>query len=268
MASSSTTEVEHNAASGSGKRLSVILITKNEQAHIRACLESVAFADEIIVVDSGSTDDTVEIARSMGAQVSITPDWPGFGPQKNRALDQATGDWVLSIDADERVTPELAQLIQQEMAQPRGTAYRIARLSEFAGRWMRHSGWWPDRVLRLFKRGTARFNDAKVHESVQTEHPILILDGHFLHFPYASLEVFIDKINRYSSDAARQMQAKGKTTSLPGIAGHASWTFVRHYLVRRGFLDGPQGFILACMAASGSLFRYSKLWYYTRQKSD
>ncbi len=268
MAPSAKTEVGNSGASGSGKRLSVILITKNEQAHIRACLESVAFADEIIVVDSGSTDDTVEIARSMGAKVSVTQDWPGFGPQKNRALDQASGDWVLSIDADERLTPELAQLIQQEIQQPRGTAFRMARLSEFAGRWMRHSGWWPDLVLRLFKRGTARFNDAKVHESVQTDQPVLILDGHFLHYPYASLEVFIDKINRYSTDAARQMQAKGKTTSLPGIAAHASWTFVRHYVVRRGFLDGPQGFILACMAASGSLFRYSKLWYYTRQKSD
>lgn len=268
MAPSSTTEVTAVAPLGSGARLSVIVITKNEQIHIRACLESVAFAHEIIVVDSGSTDETVEIARAMGAKVTVTSDWPGFGPQKNRALDQATGDWVLSIDADERVTPELAQLIQQEIAQPQGTAYRIARLSEFAGRWMRHSGWWPDRVLRLFKRGTARFNEAKVHESVQTTAPVLTLEGHFLHYPYASLEVFIDKINRYSSDAARQMQAKGKTTSLPAIAGHASWTFVRHYVVRRGFLDGPQGFILACMAASGSLFRYSKLWYYTRQKSD
>ncbi len=247
-------------------RLSVILITKNEEAHIRACLESVSFADEIIVVDSGSTDRTCEIARAMGAQVTVTPDWPGFGPQKNRALDLATGEWVLSIDADERVTPELARLIQQELARPRAVAYRIARLSEFAGRWIRHSGWWPDRVLRLFRRGTARFKDVKVHESVQTDQPTAILDGHFLHYPYASLEVFIDKINTYSTEAARQMQARGKTTSLPGIAGHAVWTFLRHYVVRRGFLDGPQGFILACMAASGSLFRYSKLWYYTRRK--
>ncbi|HRL21543.1 glycosyltransferase family 2 protein [Alcaligenes sp. SDU_A2] len=261
MATPATPEV----AAGKAARLSVILITKNEQAHIQACLESVAFADEIIVLDSGSTDRTVDIARSLGAKVSVTNDWPGFGPQKNRALDLATGDWVLSIDADERVTPELAQLILQELDNPRATAYRIARLSEFAGRWIRHSGWWPDRVLRLFRRGTARFKDVKVHESVQTDQPVAILDGHFLHYPYASLEVFIAKINAYSTEAALHMQARGKTTSVPGIAGHAIWTFLRHYVVRRGFMDGAQGFILACMAASGSLFRYSKLWYYTRQ---
>lgn len=245
--------------------LSVIIITKNEQAHIQACLESVAFADEIIVLDSGSTDRTVEIAQAFGAQVSVTTDWPGFGPQKNRALDLATSEWVLSIDADERVTPELADSIRQELTQPRATAYRIARLSEFAGRWMRHSGWWPDRVLRLFRRGTARFNNLKVHESVQTEQAVVNLDGYFLHYPYASLEAFISKINLYSTEAALHMQDKGKTVSVPGIAGHAAWTFVRHYFVRRGFLDGSQGFILACMAASGSLFRYSKLWYYLRR---
>ncbi len=262
MATTSTPEISRHAA----PRLSVIVITKNEEAHIQACLESVAFADEIIVVDSGSTDRTVEIARALGAKVTVTSDWPGFGPQKNRALDLASGQWVLSIDADERVTPELAKTILQELDQPRATAYRIARLSEFAGRWIRHSGWWPDRVLRLFQRGTARFKDVKVHESVQTDRPVAILNGHFLHYPYASLEAFITKINVYSTEAALQMQARGKTTSVPGIAGHAIWTFARHYVVRRGFLDGSQGFILACMAASGSLFRYSKLWYYTRRE--
>src|SRR5690606_36230142 len=117
----------------------------------------------VIVLDSGSTDATCDIARSKGARVSITPDWPGFGPQKNRALDLAQCDWVLSIDADERVTPELAAAILHELAQPRMQAYKIARLSNFCGRWIRHSGWWPDHVLRLFKRGSARFTDAPVH---------------------------------------------------------------------------------------------------------
>ncbi|MCG2598966.1 MAG: glycosyltransferase family 2 protein, partial [Achromobacter sp.] len=125
-------------------KLSVIVITKNEAANIADCLKSVAFADELIVVDSGSTDGTVELARALGARVEVTADWPGFGPQKNRALDLATGDWVLSIDADERVTPELAREIQATLAAPRGDAYEIARLSNFCGRDIRHSGWWPD----------------------------------------------------------------------------------------------------------------------------
>ena len=131
-------------------KLSVIIITKNEAANIAACLKSVAFADEFIVVDSGSTDGTVELAQALGARVEITSDWPGFGPQKNRALDLATGDWVLSIDADERVTPELAREIQDVLANPRADAYEIARLSNFCGKDIRHSGWWPDYVLRLF----------------------------------------------------------------------------------------------------------------------
>lgn len=239
--------------------LSVIIITKNEAAHIADCIASVRFADEIIVVDSGSTDGTRELAANLGAKVTLTQDWPGFGRQKNRALDLATCDWVLSIDADERVTPELAQTIQQELANPRAQAYKIARLSNFGGRWIRHSGWWPDHVLRLFKRGTARFKDVAVHESVQTSSAVATLDGYFLHYPYADLETFIAKINHYSSEAAAMMHARGKTTSVLGATGHAVWTFIRIYLIRRGFLDGKQGFILAAMGATGSFFRYNKL---------
>ncbi|MDN5843404.1 MAG: glycosyltransferase family 2 protein [Alcaligenaceae bacterium] len=248
--------------------LSVIIITKNEAAHIGACIDSISFADEIIVVDSGSTDDTCEIAAARGACVMVTDDWPGFGPQKNRALDLATKDWVLSIDADERVTPELAQIIQTELATPRADAFRIARLSNFCGRWIRHSGWWPDRVLRLFRRGSGRFKDVAVHESVIAQGEVAVLDGHFLHYPYASLEVFIDKINHYSTEAAQILHQKGRRTSVAGACGHAAWTFVRHYIVRRGFLDGWQGFVLACMAAGGNFYRYIKLlllWRADRQ---
>lgn len=244
--------------------LSVIVITKNEAAHIGACLDSVAFADEIIVVDSGSTDDTCEIAASRGALVACTEDWPGFGPQKNRALDLATKEWVLSIDADERVTPELAQAIQRVLAAPQADAYRIARLSSFGGRWIRHSGWWPDHVLRLFRRGTARFKDVAVHESVLAQGPSRLLDGHFLHYPYASPEVFIAKINHYSTEAAQRMHREGRRSSALGAYGHAAWTFVRHYLLRRGFLDGWQGLVLAGMAATGSYYRYVKLVFLNR----
>ena len=240
-------------------KLSVIIITKNESAHIVDCLRSVAFADEFIVVDSGSTDNTVALAREFGAKVEITPDWPGFGPQKNRALDLATGDWVLSIDADERVTPELAQEIQAVLAAPKADAYEIARLSEFCGRFIRHSGWWPDYVLRLFKRGTARFNDVAVHERVMPQGPTLHLTGYFEHYPYANLDALINKINRYSSDAATMMYARGKRATVFSALGHGCWTFVRIYLIRRGFLDGRHGLVLAVTAAAGSFFRYAKL---------
>lgn len=239
--------------------LSVIIITKNESAHIVDCLKSVAFADEFIVVDSGSTDNTVALAREFGAKVKITPDWPGFGPQKNRALDLATGDWVLSIDADERITPELAQEIQAVLTAPKADAYEIARLSEFCGRFIRHSGWWPDYVLRLFKRGTARFNDVAVHERVVPQSPTLRLTGYFEHYPYANLDALINKINRYSSDAAAMMYARGKRATVFSALGHGCWTFVRIYLIRRGFLDGRHGLVLAVTAAAGSFFRYAKL---------
>lgn len=240
-------------------KLSVIIITKNEAKHIVGCLESVAFADEFIVVDSGSTDNTVALARDFGARVEITDDWPGFGPQKNRALDLATGDWVLSIDADERVTPELAREIQAVLADPQAPAYEIARLSEFCGRFIRHSGWWPDYVLRLFKRGTARFTDAAVHERVVSEGPTSRLKGYFEHYPYANLDALITKSNRYSSDAAAMMFARGKRATVFSALGHGFWTFVRIYLIRRGFLDGRHGLVLAVTAAAGSFFRYAKL---------
>ena len=251
--------------------LSVIIITKNEAANIGSCLESVSFADEIVVVDSGSTDATRDIAAAHGAKVTMTDDWPGFGPQKNRALDHASCDWVLSVDADERVTPELAAeilaILRMAVSAPGdvASAYRIARLSNFGGRWIRHSGWWPDHVLRLFRRGTARFKDVAVHESVVTDAPVATLDAHFLHYPYASLEHFIAKINHYSSEAAAMMHARGKRTSLPGACGHAFWTFIRIYLLRKGFLDGPQGFILAAMGATGSFFRYTKLLFLNKR---
>lgn len=241
--------------------LSIIIITKNEAASILGCLESVAFADEFIVVDSGSTDNTVALARDFGARVVVTPDWPGFGPQKNRALDLATGDWVLSLDADERVTPALASEIQAVLAAPAAQAYEIARLSDFCGRFIRHSGWWPDYVLRLFKRDVARFTDAAVHERVvlQEQGAPARLQQHFLHYPYANLDALINKVNRYSSDAAASMHARGKRATVFGALGHGCWTFVRIYLIRRGFLDGRHGLVLAVTAAAGSFFRYAKL---------
>jgi glycosyltransferase involved in cell wall biosynthesis len=239
--------------------LSVIVITKNEARHIQACLESVAFADEIIVLDSESTDETSELAKNSGAIVHRSSDWPGFGPQKNRVLALATQPWVLSIDADERVTPALREEIIATLSSPDFNAYRVARLSEFCDQPIYHSGWWPDYVVRLFKRGEAQFNDAKVHERVVTEHPIGTLKGHLLHYPYPDLDALITKINRYSSDAARSMAEKGKQANVFSAVAHAFWTFIRIYFLRKGFLDGRYGLVLAVTAASGSFYRYAKL---------
>lgn len=251
--------------------LSIIIITKNEAHNIGDCLDSVAFADEWIVVDSGSTDETCTIARAKGAHVVQTEDWPGFGPQKNRALDLATKDWVLSIDADERVTPELAQEIQTLIQDGDGgqhavvDGYRIARLSNFCGRWIRHSGWWPDYVLRLIRRGKGRFTDSLVHESLQINGSTETLKGHFLHYPYGDMEALLVKVNRYSTAGAEMMHAKGRKTGVPGIVGHSVWTFIRIYVMRRGFMDGKEGFILAAVGAAGSFFRYSKLFFLNKQ---
>ncbi len=245
-------------------RLSVILITKNEAANLRACIESIAFADQIVVVDSGSTDGTVALARELGATVLET-DWPGFGPQKNRALDLADGHWVLSIDADERVTPALAAEIRQVLAAPQFDAYEIPRLSSYCGRFIRHSGWWPDPVLRLFKRGVGRFTEVPVHERVEFTGPKGMLTAWFEHYTYPDLESALIKMNRYSTDAAQAMYARGKRSSLMGALLRGFWTFIRIYLLRRGFMDGREGFLLAVTAGVGNFYRYAKLAQLNRQ---
>lgn len=247
-------------------KLSVIIITKNEADNIAACLQSVDFADEIIVLDSGSTDATCDIASAHNAKVYTNDDWPGFGPQKNKALDLASGEWILSIDADERVTAELKAAILQVLANPAADGYKIARMSQFCGRWIRHSGWWPDYVIRLFKKQSGRFTDVAVHEQVVINGTTGVLSGgHFLHYPYENLEALISKLNSYSSAAAKSAVARGKRTTVPGIFGHACWTFIRIYFLRRGFLDGWQGLVLAGMAAAGSFFRYAKIYWLARQ---
>jgi len=247
------------------KRLSVIVITRNEERNLPACIDTVAFADEIVVVDSGSTDGTVALARERGAQVVCTGDWPGFGPQKNRALDQATGDWVFSIDADERVTPELRQAIQEAIAQPRFDAYEVDRRSSYCGQFMKHSGWSPDRVVRLVRRGTARFSDSLVHERLVPPGPVGRLGGHLLHESMRDFESVIDKLDRYSSAGARMLMARGVKGSLGKSLGHGLWAFLRTYVLRLGFLDGRLGLALAISNAEGTYYRYMKLWLMQRQ---
>jgi glycosyltransferase involved in cell wall biosynthesis len=240
--------------------LSAIVITKNEETAIRRCLESVAWADEIVVVDSGSTDRTVGICEELGAKVHSAGDWPGFGAQKNRALDLARGDWVLSLDADEWLSPGLQSEIRATVNGPTDDyeAYRIPRLSSFCGKFMRHSGWWPDRVLRLFRRGRARFSDDLVHERLIVQGSVGALSQLMLHESFASLEEVLDKINRYSSAGAQMMLAEGRAGSLTSAVAHGAWTFVRTYFLKAGFMDGREGFMLSVSNAEGVYYRYLK----------
>jgi len=240
--------------------LSVILITRNEAAHVGGCLASVAFADEWIVVDGGSTDATCELARQFGATVVSADDWPGFGAQKNRALALARGRWVLSIDADERVTPELAASIRSVIeADGQPVAYEISRLSSFCGQWMRHGDWYPDRVLRLFRREAGRFSNDRVHERLIVEGPVARLRGELLHDSMPTLEGALDKMNRYSSGRALDKVQAGQTGGLAAAASHALWAFFRCYVLKRGLLDGRLGFVLAVYVAEGTYYRYLKM---------
>jgi glycosyltransferase involved in cell wall biosynthesis len=246
-------------------RLSVVLITRNEIHNIGACLRSVGFADEVVVVDSGSSDGTVEAARAAGAVVVQRTDWPGFGPQKNRALDLATGDWVFSIDADEQVTPALAEKIQAEVQSGRHDAYYVNRRSNYCGQYMAHSGWYPDRVVRLFRRGTARFSEDIVHERVVTTGSVGRIAGDLLHNSMPHFESVIDKLDRYSTAGALALMNRGVKGSLGKALGHGWWAFMRTYFVKLGFLDGRMGLALAISNAEGTYYRYMKLWLLQRE---
>lgn len=265
--------------------LSVILITNNEAINIMACIASVSFADQIIVVDSGSTDNTVELARSAGAHVLQTADWPGFGAQKNRALDLASCDWVFSIDADERVTPELAEQLKAAIklgmdvdaqADPKNDsnidnignkhnakhdAYEIPRLTQFCGQWIRHCGWTPDHVLRLFKRGSARFSNDLVHERlVQSQGTCGKLTTPMLHFSYPTPASYWRKLDQYSQAWAKQRHLEGQQTSMLRAALSGVVAFVRTYFLRLGFLDGALGFAVCTMQAQSAFGKYFTLY--------
>lgn len=245
-------------------KISVVVITKNEAHNLRACLESVSWCDRAIIVDSGSTDGTVELARSLGAEVFVTDSWPGFGPQKNIALSKVDTDWVLSLDADERVTPELRADILSAMEAATQSVYAMPRLSQFCGRFIRHAGWYPDPVVRLFRRGAARFSEDLVHEKLVFEGSAGMLAHPLLHYSYGDYSDVLRKIEAYSSAGARQAYAAGKRAT-PGKAFiHGVWAFFRTYVVRLGILDGVQGFGVACMNAQASYYKYIKLWHLAR----
>lgn len=238
--------------------LSVTIITKNEAHRIGRCLASVSFADEIIVLDSGSTDDTVAIARAAGAKVSVT-DWPGFGVQKNRALALATGRWVLSIDADEQVTPalrdEMLAVVRGANAEGACEGWWLRRESTFCGQPIRHGDWSNDRVLRLFLRERARFSDDRVHERVLCDGPTGRLRGVLLHDTVDTLADAYAKAIDYAIAGAERVRARGRGGRGAALS-HAAWTFLRGYLVRGGFRDGGRGWQLARCNTLGTYLRY------------
>jgi len=249
-------------------RLSVAIIAFNEENNIAPCLRSVAWADEIVVVDNGSTDRTREIARECGAHVLVVPDWPGFGVQKNRAIDACTGDWILALDADERVEAPLRAEIERAVAQTALEVYAMPRRSTYCGRFMRHGGWWPDYVTRLFRRGSARYSDARVHERLVTERPVGRLSAPLTHYSFRSMDQVVDKMNRYSSEGARMLVERGRTPGLASAIGHGLAAFLRTYIFKLGFLDGRFGFLLAVSNAEGSYYRYVKAMLAAQTRRD
>jgi glycosyltransferase involved in cell wall biosynthesis len=245
--------------------LSVVLITLNEAANLPRTLASVRWAGEILIVDSGSTDATVDLAREAGARVFQEP-WRGFGPQKNAAISHATGDWILSLDADEEVSPALAAEIQALLAaDPPFAAYRIPRLNHFLGRPLRHGGYWPDPKLRLFRRGAARFQDRAVHETLETSVPVGRLRNPLIHHCYPTLEDYIEHMNRYSTAGAAMLVSAGRAPrSLPALLWSAVLnpvaTFIYNYIFRAGFLDGREGLLQHLNHSVYIHWKYAKAW--------
>jgi len=253
--------------------LSVVIITKNEAARLRTCLASVAFADEIIVIDSGSTDGTVELAKQCGACVLVTSDWPGFGLQKQRGLDMATHDWVLTIDADEWLDDQLALAVTAVVKDVRDTtgqpsAYEVKRISAFCGQWMHHGSWGKDFAVRLFKRGSANFSSDLVHERLIFNTKPVRLPGALLHNSITSVHDGLDKLNRYTTGRAMDQRQSGKQGGLAKAITHGMWAFVRSYFIRMGILDGRLGFVLAVLDAHNSYYRYLKLWLIDRDAAQ
>ena len=245
--------------------LSVAIVTLNEAANLPRTLASVRFAQEIVVLDSGSTDETAEIAQNAGARLFEEP-WKGFARQKNAAIAHTTGDWVLSLDADEEVSPALAQEIEALLAgNPEFSAYRIPRLNHFLGRPLKHGGYWPDRKLRLFRRGAARFEDRPVHETMQADCAVGALKGHLIHHCYPTLGEYIEHMNRYSSMSAEMLIRSGRASrSLPALLWSAfanpAATFIYNYFLRLGFLDGREGLLQHVNHSVYIHWKFAKAW--------
>ena len=245
--------------------LSVALITKNEEANLRRTLASVRWANEIVIVDNGSIDGTEAVAREAGARFSVEG-WKGFGAQKNSAIAKCSGDWILALDADEEVSPELASEIQTLLAgMPDHDGYYVARRNLFLGRWIQHGGYYPDPKLRLFRRGAAQFEERSVHETMQCSGTTGRLRHDLLHHAYPTLSDYIEHMNRYSSLGGEQALAKGKSSRgilifLWNVVVNPIATFKYNYILRGGFLDGREGLLLHLYHSAYVSWKYAKAW--------
>jgi glycosyltransferase involved in cell wall biosynthesis len=239
-------------------RISATIVTLNEERNIARAIESLRCADEILVVDSGSTDQTCEIAIRLGARV-IEERWRGYAAQKNFAAGSAAHEWILSLDADEALTPELStEIVQLKQQGPRHDGYSFPRRAQYLGRWIAHGGWYPDRKVRLYDRAKAEWVGAYVHESVRVQGTTGELEGDLLHFTCASLSEHLRTLDRYTSLAAEEIVARGQPVMLRRLTLDPAWTFVKSYVVQRGFLDGPEGLAIAWMAALYTFLKYAK----------
>jgi glycosyltransferase involved in cell wall biosynthesis len=239
--------------------VTVVIATRNEEANIVACIESVRWADEVIVADHGSTDQTCGMAAAAGARVLLEPDAPSIGALRNRAIMVARNGWILVVDADERATPELARAVMEAVARDATEAFRVARRNYFLGGEVRHGGWERDRPVRLF-RSSLRYNENRVHEHVITTTEPAALAASLLHYPYPSLDVYFDKFTRYSRWWAQDKAQKGRRASIASVVCKPPARFVSMYLFRLGFLDGARGAVLAALAATSVCAKYVRLW--------
>ncbi len=245
--------------------IAAVLIVKNEAENLAACLATLDWADEIVVLDSGSTDETESVARAHGARFFRDDDWQGFGRQRQRAEALVESEWILMVDADERVTETLRDSIRQCVAQ--GPAIgSMARLSWCFGRFIRHGGWYPDRVLRLYPKGLAGYDDARVHEKLRNDHGLSVrrLQGDLLHYTYRDLRHYLEKSAHYAQAWAQARQERGEKGSLASGVLHAVGCFLRMYVLKLGVLDGRQGLLLALLSAHSTFSKYADLWVRTR----
>ncbi len=244
--------------------LSVVIIAKNEAVHIRACIESVAFADDIVVVDSGSDDHTVAIAQAAGARV-VHQSWQGYGAQKRFAVDAATHDWVLCLDADERADATLAIEIRAALSSAQSFTYELPMQQRFMNRMLNHGDGYPLWKLRLFHRKHAQWSDDPIHESVKTSHKPLRLRGKLLHLPELTLHEWIAKQNYYTTLQADHLHAHGKVASAWKLMTSPPWRFIKYYFLQLGFLDGVPGLVHAALNAAFVFSKYAKLWSLDRK---